>query len=67
MVRRVDSITLVLGLVCTWIYVGLLTVDGERMVVLTWPFVGILVAILAARVGTRLVRRRKRRAARVKS
>ena len=67
MVRRVDSITLVLGLVCTWIYVGLLTVDGERMVVLTWPFVGILVAILAARVGTRLVRRRKQRAARVKS
>ena len=60
MVRRVDAATLAVGLVCTWIYVGLLVVDGERMVsLLTWPFVAVLVVIAAARIGTRLVRRRR--------
>ena len=66
--RRIDAATLVLGLVCTWIYVGMLAVDGERMVgLLTWPFAGILLAIVVTRVGSRLVRRRRHRAARGKS
>ena len=59
-VRRADAATLAVGLVCTWVYVGLLVVDGERMVsLLTWPFLSVLIAIAAARIGTRLVRRRR--------
>ena len=66
--RRIDTATLVLGVVCTWIYVGMLVVDGERMVtLLTWPFAGILLAIAVTRIGARLVRRRRHRAARDKS
>ena len=62
MIRRVDSVTLVVGLACTWIYVGLLAIDGDRLAgPLTWSFAGVLLAIAAVRVGTRLVRRRHHR------
>jgi hypothetical protein len=67
-VRRIDVGTQALGLVCIWIYVGMLVVDGERMVgLLTWPFAGIMLAILAVRVVSLRVLRRRSRAARAKS
>ena len=67
-VRRIDAATLALGLVCVWIYIGMLVIDGERMAgLLTWPFVGILLAIVAFRFVSHRVLRRRARAARAKS
>ncbi len=62
--RRVDAGTKALAFACTWIYVGMLVVDGERMAgLLTLPFVVILLALLAVRiVWLRLLRRRARTA-----
>jgi hypothetical protein len=67
-VRRIDAATLALGLACVWIYIGMLVVDGEHMArLLTWPFVGILLAIVAFRFVSHRVLRRRSRAARAKS
>ena len=62
LVRHIEVACLAVGLVCTWIYVGMLVVDGERMAgLLTWPFVGIVLAVVAFRiVAIRRLRRRAR-------
>lgn len=66
--RRIDAATIAVGLVCTWIYIGMLVVDGERMVgLLTLPFAGIMLAIVAVRLLSHRVLRRRSRAARAKS
>jgi hypothetical protein len=67
-VRRIEFACLAVAVVCTWIYVGLLVVDGERMVgLLTWPFAGIIVAVVAFRVVAIRVLRRRGRGARAGS
>ena len=68
MSRRIDTATMAVGLVCTWIYIGMLVVDGERMAgLLTWPFAGILLAILAVRCLSHRILRRRSRGGRAKS
>ena len=68
LVRRIEFGSQAAIFVCTWIYVGLLVVDGERMVgLLTWPFAGLIVAILVFRVVAVRVLRRRSRGARARS